>query len=70
MSLSSAPFGRELTIKQVNLEDKMKKHLMNMGILAGESIISLYGTGGDIIVLVKSGRIALGKALSSNIIVE
>lgn len=70
MALSSAPFGVELTIKNVTVEEKMKKHLMNLGIMPGSMIKSLYGSGGDIIIQVKNGKIALSKALSSNIFVE
>lgn len=70
MALSDAPYGVNLEIVEVTAEENMKRHLRNLGILPGASVVSLYGSGGDIIVQIKSGKIALGKSLSSSIFVK
>lgn len=70
MSLANAPYGVSLKITEVTIEEKMKRHLQNLGILPGATIVSLYGSGGDIVVKIKSGKMALGKTLSANIFVE
>lgn len=70
MALSEAPHGVNLKVTAITAEEKMKRHLMNLGIMPGATIVSLYGSGGDIIVQIKNGKIALGKTLSADIFVE
>ena len=47
----------------------MKHHLENLGILAGENISVLSASGGNVILLVKNGRLAINKDLAVKILV-
>lgn len=69
MPLTIAPGGRELKIIKVLAEEKTKRHLENLGILAGAAIEVLSGDKGSVIVKVKEGRLALNKELATKIFV-
>ena len=69
MPLSMAPAGRELKIVKVLAEESVKHHLENLGILAGEHMSVLSASGGNVILLVKNGRLAINKDLAVKILV-
>ena len=69
MPLTVAPLGREVKIIKVLAEEKTKRHLANMGLLAGERITVLSSGGGNVILKVKEGRVALDKNLAVKIFV-
>ena len=69
MPLTVAPLGREIKIVKVLAEEKTKRHLANMGLLAGERITVLSSGGGSVILKVKEGRVALDKNLAVKIFV-
>lgn len=69
MPLTVAPLGREIKIVKVLAEEKTKRHLANMGLLAGERITVLSSGGGSVILKVKEGRVALDKDLAVKIFV-
>lgn len=69
MPLTVAPLGREVKIIKVLAEEKTKRHLANMGLLAGELITVLSSGGGSVILKVKEGRVALDKDLAVKIFV-
>ena len=69
MPLTVAPLGREVKIIKVLAEEKTKRHLANMGLLAGERITVLSSGGGSVILKVKEGRVALDKDLAVKIFV-
>ena len=69
MPLTVAPLGREIKIVKVLPEEKTKRHLANMGLLAGERITVLSSGGGSVILKVKEGRVALDKDLAVKIFV-
>lgn len=69
MPIAFAPEGKEFEIKRVGAEDKVKKHLQEMGITVGGKIKLLSSAGGSVIVAVKEGRLCLDKALASKILV-
>ena len=69
MALAFAPYGREVTVKNIYADEKTKKHSGNLGILIG-SVLTSYSDGkGDVIVKVKDGKLAINKALAMKIIV-
>ena len=53
----------------VSVEQKVKKHLESLGIIVNENITILSQTGGSVIVVIKEGRLALNKDISSKILV-
>ena len=47
----------------------VKKHLFELGIVAGSRVTVLASDGGNVILLVKEGRLCLDRGLASKIIV-
>ena len=69
MPIAIAPLGRELEIRRVGAENKVKKHLRELGIFEGSKITLISANGGNVIVVVKDGRLCLDKALAGKILV-
>ncbi len=69
MPLMIAPIGENLKITKVSTDEKTKRHLENLGILEGESVLILSQQSGSIIIKIKEGRIALDKRLAGKIFV-
>ena len=69
MPIALAPQNRELEIRKVIAEDKVKKHLYELGITVGSKITLLSSTGGNVIVAVKEGRLCLDRTLAGKILV-
>lgn len=69
MPIAIAPSNRELTIRKIGAEEKVKKHLNELGITVGSTITLLSSSGGNVIVIVKEGRLCLDKTLASKILV-
>lgn len=69
MPLVAAPIGTDMKITKVLTDEKTKRHLENLGILAGGTIMLISESKGDLIVKIKDGRIALNKQLAMKIFV-
>ena len=69
MPIYIAPQGRELLVRKVSADDKIKKHLHEMGIFEGGKVTLISSSGGNVIVIVKEGRVCLDKNLASKIMV-
>lgn len=69
MPIAIAPRGSELLVRKVAAEDKVKKHLHEMGICEGGKITLLASSGGNVIVVVKEGRVCLDRTLAGKILV-
>lgn len=69
MPIAIAPKGCELEIKKIGADEKVKKHLQELGVYEGSKITLISSTGGNIIVIVKEGRLCLDKNLAGKIIV-
>ena len=70
MPLVIAPVGKELKIIKVLAQTGIKKHLENLGIIAGGKITIISICDGSVICLVKDGRIALDKGVATKIFVQ
>jgi len=70
MPIAFAPTNRELKIRRVSAEDKIKRHLSELGITVGGKITLLSSSGGSVIVKVLNGRLCLDKALAGKILVS
>ena len=57
MPIAFAPSDRELEIKRVSADDKIKKRLQELGITVGGKITLVSSSGGSVIVVVKEGRL-------------
>ena len=69
MPIAIAPAGRELTIRKVAADEKVKKHLHELGVCEGGTITLISSTGGNVIVVVKEGRLCLDRTLAGKIMV-
>ena len=69
MPLMLAPQNQAVKIVKVIADDKTKKHLQNLGITIGAEITVFSSQGGSVICMVKSGKLALDRAVASHIFV-
>ena len=69
MPIVLAPLTQELTIVKVLCDEKTKKHLESLGITINQKIEVISSIGGNVIVRVKDGRLAINKDIASKILV-
>lgn len=69
LPLVSAPLGTEVTVAKINAEEKVKKHLEDLGILAGQPITLMADSMGNSVVRVKESRLVLNQDLAEKIYV-
>ncbi|MCQ2086909.1 MAG: ferrous iron transport protein A [Bacilli bacterium] len=69
MLLIYAPTNQEFKIVKILADEKLKKHLEDLGILPNGTISLLSVNGGNAICLVKNVRLALDKITASKILV-
>lgn len=69
MPLTLADIGEELIIKRVGGSPQVKKHLENLGFVAGSSVCVVTAIGGNLIVRVKEARVAVSRELAQKIFV-
>ena len=61
--------GEESIIIRVGGSPEMKKHLEDMGFVAGSSVTVMNTIGGNLIVKIKESRVAISKEMASRIMV-
>ena len=69
MPIVIAPHNRMLRIVRIAADEKIKKHLENLGITINGEITVLSASGGSVVCKVKEGRIALDREVSTKIFV-
>lgn len=69
MPLTLAPEERPLRVIKILAEEKTKKHLESLGITINSTLTILSRSGGNIILVVKEGRLALDSNLAMKILV-
>ena len=69
MPLKMAPVGEEMEIRRLSADEKVKRHLENLGLAVGQKITVLSVQGGAVILKVKDGRMALDRDMSAGIFV-
>ena len=69
MPLTFANANEEYIIKKVGGLEETKRHLENLGFVAGGTVTVLNTIDGNIIVNVKESRIALGTKMAEKIFV-
>ncbi len=69
MPLLLAPVGEENIIKKVGGSPDVKKHLENLGFVAGGRVTVISQIAGNLIVNVKESRIAISREMAGKIIV-
>ena len=69
MPLVLADTGEEAVIKRVGGSPEMKKHLEDMGFVAGGTVTVLNTIGGNLIVKIKESRVAISKEMARKIMI-
>lgn len=69
MPLALAAVGEENTVKRVGGSPEVKKHLENLGFVAGSEITVINEIAGNIIVRVKDARVAISREMAQKIMV-
>lgn len=70
MPLNFANEGDSVRVVRISGTDESRRHLQTLGFVEGTELKIITKSGGNIIVSVKDGRIALSKEMSSKIIVS
>lgn len=69
MPLTLADTGEENIILKIGGKPEVKKHLENLGFVAGGSVTIINTIGGNLIVNVKEARVAISKEMAQKIFV-
>ena len=69
MPLTLATVGEENMIKKVGGRPEVRKHLENLGFVAGSRVQVVSALGGNVIVRVKEARIAISKEMAQKIMI-
>ena len=69
MPIYLAPTNINLRVIKVLTDEKTKKHLESLGITINSSLMLISSNNGGVVVLVKEGRLALDRNISSKIFV-
>lgn len=69
MPLTLAGTGEENTIRRVGGSAEVKKHLEDMGFVAGGRVTVVSTIGGNLIVNVKESRVAISREMAEKIMV-
>lgn len=70
MLLSMVSLGEIKKIKELRGKDSVKSHLQSLGFLPGENIEVIAENPSGIILLIKSTKIAINRAMANKIVVE
>ncbi len=69
MPLTLASAGEENMIRRVGGNDETKRHLEDLGFVAGANVTIVSSIGGNLIVNVKDSRVAISKEMAGKIMV-
>ena len=69
MPLSLAVVGEENMIHKVGGSPEVKKHLEDLGFVAGSSVTVVSALNGNIIVKVKEARVAISEEMARRIMI-
>lgn len=67
--LTYAEPGQEVIIQRISGRPEVKKHLENLGFLAGGCITVITSLNGNLIVKVKEARVAISQEMAQKIFV-
>lgn len=69
MPLTLADIGTEQLIRKVGGSPEVRKHLEDLGFVAGGSATVVSALGGNVIVKVKESRVAISQEMAQKIMV-
>ena len=67
--LTLANIGEENIIRKIGGKPEVKKHLENLGFVAGGNVTVITTMGGSVIVNVKEARVAISEEMAQKIMV-
>ncbi|MGN0706954.1 MAG: ferrous iron transport protein A [Faecalibacterium sp.] len=70
MPLSMASAGEQLTIRKITGKDEVRQHLAELGFVVDNTVTVVNEIAGNLILQVKSSRIALDKTMANRILVD
>ncbi len=69
MPLNLAEPGEEIMIRRIGGSPEIKKHLEDLGFVAGGTVMVVSALNGNIIVKVKEARVAVSEEMARRIMV-
>ena len=69
MPLNLAEPGEEIMIRRIGGSPEVKKHLEDLGFVAGGTVMVVSALNGNIIVKVKEARVAVSEEMARRIMV-
>lgn len=69
MPLTLANVGEENIIRKIGGSPEIKKHLENLGFVAGGNVTVITSMAGNVIVNVKEARVAISREMAARIMV-
>ena len=69
MPLTLANAGEENMIRKVGGNGEVKKHLEDLGFVAGATVSVVASLGGNVIVKVKESRVAISEEMARKIMI-
>ena len=67
--LTLANVGDEYTVRKIGGSPEVKKHLDNLGFVAGSNVIIVTEMAGNLVVKVKEARVAVSRELAQKIMI-
>ena len=69
MPLTLADVGQEQIIHRIGGSDEVRRHLENLGFVAGGEVTLISSLGGNVIVKVKESRVAISEEMARKTLV-
>ena len=69
MPLTMVKAGETVTIRKISGTDEVRQHLASLGFVVDSDVTVVSEIGGNLIVQVKSSRIALDKGMAGRVMV-
>ncbi len=67
MPITMADPGESVLVKRIAGKDETRHHLNELGLMEGDTVTVIQNNGGNVILQVKSGRIALDQKMAMRI---
>lgn len=67
--LTLATVGDEYTVRKIGGSPEVKKHLENLGFVAGSNVMIVTEMAGNLVVKVKEARVAVSRELAQKIMI-
>ena len=69
MPLTFAGTGESYVIQRIGGKPEVRKHLENLGFVAGSAVTLISALGGNVIVKVKESRVAISEEMARKIMI-